>query len=249
MFTPADRSATRARLIARAEQDPNISGAALVGSAARGAEDEWSDIDVVLQLSADADEQDVVADWSARIDEAFGVADTLDVFAGGVRYRVFLLASSLQIDVSFWPYEQFRATESPFQLLFGDPAPPSTPTAPEIGHVVGMGWLYALHARSATARDRPWQAVMMLDELRGQLITLRCARHGLNPWHGREVDSLPADDLAELLDSRASAIDRASLDRSRASLLAQFLEEVRRVDPGRAQRLRPPFAELSAATG
>ena len=120
MFTSAERSRIRAELIADAESDPRISGAALVGSAARGAEDEWSDIDLLVKLDVDVDERAVVDSWTAAIDERYGIADTLDVFAAGARYRVFLLRSSLQIDVSFWPHDKFRATEPGFTLLFGE---------------------------------------------------------------------------------------------------------------------------------
>lgn len=34
--------------------------------------------------------------------------------------------------------------------------------------VIGIGWLYALHARSALARGKLWQAMIMLDDLRNQ---------------------------------------------------------------------------------
>ena len=102
MFSATERTAIRAELITLATEDPRIAGAALAGSAARGTEDAWSDIDLLLQLDSAADEPTVVDDWSDTIDTRFGVADTLDVFAVGVRYRVFLLRSSLQIDVSFW---------------------------------------------------------------------------------------------------------------------------------------------------
>lgn len=66
-------------------------GAAVVGSAARGAEDEWSDIDLVLQLARDADETAGVDRFTLWMDAEEGTADPLDVMAGGVRYRVFML--------------------------------------------------------------------------------------------------------------------------------------------------------------
>src|SRR3712207_1272242 len=195
VFSVAERSDIRRRLVERAESDSRIVGAALVGSAARDAEDRWSDIDLVLQLHPAADEPAVVADWTRAVDE-FGLADTLDVFSRGTRYRVFFLRSSLQIDVSFWPHDRFRATEPGFRVLFGTPAEPIEPPTPDVADTIGIGWLYAIHARSAVARGRLWQATMMLDELRNSLITLMCIRAGLNPWHGREVDRLPAENRA-----------------------------------------------------
>lgn len=234
-----------ASLVARAEADSRVIGSALVGSAARGAEDEWSDIDLALQLAPDVDEQSVVDEWTDFVGGLSGLADTLDVWAGTVRYRVFFLASSLQIDVSFWPHDQFRATEPGFRILFGTPNAPSEPTPPDLDRVIGMGWLYAIHARSAIARGRLWQATIMLDELRGSLIALMCARSELNPWHGRDVDRLPAGDLAALEASRPSHVSPGHLDLSRILLARQFLDEVARHDPERAARLRAPFAELA----
>ena len=48
MFTPEERERVRAALVERAHEDPRITGAALTGSAARGEEDRWSDVDVFL---------------------------------------------------------------------------------------------------------------------------------------------------------------------------------------------------------
>lgn len=246
MFSVAERAAIRAELISLAEDDPRITGAALVGSAARGTEDAWSDIDLVLQLDASAHEPSVVDDWTRAIDERFGVADTHDVFAVGVRYRVFLLDSSLQIDVSFWPHDLFRATEPGFLLLFGSAGSPTRPSPPNTDHAIGMGWLYALHARSAAARGRLWQAAGMVDELRNRVIELKCARSGLNAWHGRDVDALAPAELDQLVATRASTLTREDLDAARVALTEMLLQEVQRIDPARADRLEEAFRELGA---
>lgn len=110
-----------------------------------------------------------------------------------------------------------------------------------------MGWLYAIHARSAVARGRLWQAAGMLEELRSSLITLKCERIGLNSWHGRGVDQLPAADLDELHRSHPAQITAAALDTCRRYLTTRFLEEVERHDPERATRLTDPFRELGRA--
>ncbi|WP_022880684.1 nucleotidyltransferase domain-containing protein [Gryllotalpicola ginsengisoli] len=244
VFDPAERQAIRTALIDRAREDPAIAAAALVGSAARDAEDEWSDIDLVLQLAPDTDEATTVREWTGYLSTLSPVADTFDVFAVGVRYRVFLLESSLQIDLSFWPFEQFRATEAPFRLLFGTPATATEPAPPDPDRIIGMGWLYVLHARSAVARGTLWQATIMLDELRDTVVALMCIRNGLSYWHGRGVDRLPDGDLSQLESSRAAHVNRAELDSSRRQLTRLFLEEIRRVDDARAARLQAAFDEL-----
>ena len=48
VFTPEERTRLRDALVARARADERITGAALTGSASRGAEDRWSDIDLAL---------------------------------------------------------------------------------------------------------------------------------------------------------------------------------------------------------
>ncbi|GAA1968552.1 hypothetical protein [Microbacterium deminutum] len=81
----------------------------------------------------------------------------------------------------------------------------------------------------------------MLDELRNQIIALACARHGLNPWHGREVDRLPSAELAALADARASQVTAAALQNSQRQLIDLFLAEIELHDPSRAARLREPL--------
>ncbi len=244
MFAPADRSRFRDALVGYARDDADITGAALVGSAARGMEDVWSDIDLVLQLGPGVDEPAAVQRWTRWIDAAKGVSDTLDVWSGGVRYRVFLLRSSLQVDVSFWPHDQFRATEDGFQLLFGTANARTSPVDPDVDQTIGMGWLYALHARSALARGKLWQATIMLDELRNQIIALACVRHGLNPWHGREVDLLPPDALASLAGARPAELASPAIHNSMTQLINLFLTEIELRDPARATHLREPLTTL-----
>ena len=242
LFTPDDRTRLRDAMVAQAEANPQFSGAALVGSAARGAEDAWSDIDLVLQLAPAADEEQAVADWTAWMRAQAEVADTMDVFAGGgVRYRVYLLASSLQVDVSFWPHDEFRATEPGFRLLFGTPAEPTDPppAATDAEAAIGMGWLHALHARSSIARQRSWQAVQMLDELQRTTLQLAAARHGLNPWHAREVDRLPAEVLDAMAQARATGLETEELRRSLRALTVAFAHEIAHHDPRRAGVLEP----------
>ena len=248
MFTPTERTRLREVLIEAAHDDPEVVGAALVGSAAAGREDAWSDIDLVLQIARDADPDTVAARWTDRLYRE-GAADHLDVIAGGVLYRVFLLASSLQVDLSFWPEDEFRGTEPEFVLLFGTPRPSTSPQDPNVGLLVGMAWLYALHARSAIARSRTWQAVMMLDHLRDQLLALACVRFDLNPHHGREADRLPADLLAGLADARAASTSATDLARSHRGLLDLFAAEVGEHDAALASRLSSPLHELALLPG
>lgn len=245
MFSIADRERLREDLIATARTDEGVVGAALVGSAATGREDAWSDIDLMLQIRDGADPGAVAERWTADFYARHGAVHHLDVVAGGVLYRVFLLESSLQVDVSFWPHDQFRATEPGFKVVFGTPNPSTEPKAPDPAQMIGMGWLCALHARSAIERGRHWQAAMMLDRLRDELLALACVRHGLNHHHGREADRLPPEVLEALHHARAVSVDSAALIRSKRALLDCFAAEVALHDRALAGRLQPALDDLA----
>jgi len=52
-FTEDDRNQIRARLLERANEDRRVTSSALTGSASRGAEDRWSDIDLFFGVAAE----------------------------------------------------------------------------------------------------------------------------------------------------------------------------------------------------
>jgi hypothetical protein len=61
----------------------------------------------------------VVADWTDRMYQAHEAVHHVDVVHERILYRVFLLASTLQVDLAFWPAAEFSATGPTFRLLFG----------------------------------------------------------------------------------------------------------------------------------
>ena len=108
MFTPEERARLRSDLLERAASDHRISGAAITGSGAAGREDCWSDIDLAFGVAAGADLPAVLADWTKQMYDGHGAVHHLDVRAGSWLYRVFLLNSSLQVDLAFVPASEFR---------------------------------------------------------------------------------------------------------------------------------------------
>ncbi|WP_116947417.1 nucleotidyltransferase domain-containing protein [Jiangella endophytica] len=252
MFTRNERTALRDELVAAARADHRIAGAAVTGSAAGGAEDGWSDVDLAFGLADGADQAVVIGDWTAAMYERHGAVAHLDSPRGGTIYRVFLLASTLQVDIAFAPAAEFGAIAPTFRLLFGTAREVPAATPPEAGELVGMGWLYALHARSSIERGRGWQALYMINGLRDQVVALACLRHDLPAWQGRGVDGLPEAVTRPLLDALAGALDDATLRRAFAVATEALLAEARDVDPGLADRLTAPLRALtggSAAPG
>lgn len=244
VFTQPERAAVRDRLVAAAHEDDQVIAAALVGSAAADREDEWSDIDLALRLADRVEPADVVDAWTARLYEDHHAVHHVDLWSGRTLFRVFLLASSLQVDLSFWPSATFAASGPSFRLLFGEANEPTAQPSPTPDGLVGWGWLYALHARSSIARGRKLQALYMVDGLRDQVTALSCVRHSLPAHQGRGVDELPHEVTERLADTLVRGLDRPELSRAFGSAVRALLEETEHVDPSLATRLNGPAEEL-----
>jgi predicted nucleotidyltransferase len=241
VFSEADRDRVREHLVEAAHADPRIAAAAIVGSAAAGRADEWSDIDLVLRLTPGLAPADVLDAWTERLYDRHDAVSHFDLWSGPALYRVFLLASSLQVDISFWPFETFVARGA-FQLLFGEAD--GTPTETSSPDPVGLAWVYALHARTSIVRDRPLQALYWLNGLRDQIGTLACLRHGLPEKEGRGVDQLPAELKRQLADTIVRTLDPAELVRALTLLIDALITELSEIDGHTADRLEPVLLEL-----
>ncbi len=80
-LTPEQREGLRAALIARAQADVRITGAALTGSASVGRRDRWSDIDLAFGIADGTQLAEPLADWIAHMDLAHGAVHHLDTGA------------------------------------------------------------------------------------------------------------------------------------------------------------------------
>jgi hypothetical protein len=246
MYTPADRSALRDALVAQARADARITGAALTGSAAVGAEDEWSDIDLALGLAPTADQDTVLADWTSVMYAEYGAIHHTDMWSGPTIYRVFLLHSTLQVDIAFAPTESFGALGPTFQLVFGEGVEQPPRSTPKPVDLIGMGWLYALHARSSIARGKTWQAEYMISGVRDHVLMLMCLRHGVPHSQGRGLHLLPAATTAAVEPTLVRSLDTAELQRAFRASVDILLAEIAEVDPELAVRLTRTLRQLTA---
>ena len=244
MFTPIERSSLRDALIAQARADARITGAALTGSAAAGAEDEWSDIDLALGLAPDADQSLVLADWTALMYRDHGAVHHTDVWSRATVYRVFLLESTLQVDVAFAPAGEFGALGPTFQLVFGAAVEQPAWNTPAPVDLVGMAWLYALHARSSIARGKVWQAEYMISGVRDHVLMLMCLRHGVPHSQGRGLHLLPSATTATVEPTLVRSLESAELVRAFRASVDVLLGEVAFVDEELAVRLTAPLRAL-----
>lgn len=249
MFTVKDRDRLRRMLVSAAETDTRITGVALTGSAALGKEDRWSDIDLAFGIAADVPLGQVMDDWTRTMYDAHGAVHHVDMGAGPATYRTFLLANTLQVDLAFWATEEFGATAPSFKLLSGRANKRPVPTNPSAAHLIGMTWLYALHARSSIERDRPWQAEYMISGMRDHVLSLACLRYGVSTSQGRGVDHVPVEVTLPLMAALVTGLDRAELSRAFAVVSDALLDEARHVDVELAERLSRPLKMLSTGAG
>lgn len=245
MFTLDERQRVQDRLIAAGRDDDRIVSGALTGSAALDGEDRWSDIDLALSVSAEADRSVVIAGWTERMYSEHGAIEQLDVTVGSALYRVFLLPDLLQVDLSFWPEAEFGATGPKFRLLFGTAAQRQETPPPAAAELAGFAWLYAVHARRCIGRERWWQAELMISDARNQVLALACLRHGLPTAQGRGMDDLPLETTERAEEAIVRSLEPAELERALAALVDVLLLEIRWADSAMADRLASPLGQLA----
>jgi Nucleotidyltransferase domain len=245
VFTPEERERLREELIAAAKADERISGVAVTGSAARGAVDRWSDIDLAFGVADPAMLKEALADWTDRMRGERGAVHHFDVTRGSWVYRVFLLKSTLQVDLAFAPAADFGALSPTFRLVSGSSVdlPQAQPPATE--EVIGLGWLYALHSRSCIERGNVWQAEYMISAVRDQALALAALRHGLPASQGRGFDGLPNAVKSEFEGALVRSLDVDELRRAFGAATHCLLLEVGRSDRDLAASLEGPLNELS----
>ncbi|MGW8847319.1 nucleotidyltransferase domain-containing protein [Streptomyces xiamenensis] len=238
--TTEERRRVRELLLRRAEHDPDITAAALTGSAARGEEDAWSDIDLLLGVAAGVPVAGVVARWSTYLYGALGAVHHFDLRPGEAVYRAFLLPGGLEADLGFTPRDAFgRVGDGGFLALWGEPAAPRPGAGVDIAHLAGLGWHHLLHARIAIARARPWQAEHWIGAARGHVLTLAAYRLGLPSSYAKGADRLPPEITTPLLASLTPDLSDRSLTRALAAVRDALLTELHHHDPALAATLAP----------
>jgi hypothetical protein len=244
VYSPEDRERLRSEILAEASRDPRLTGGAVTGSAALDNEDRWSDIDLAFGVGDPALIGEVLADWTERMYQEHDAQHHMDVTAGAWTYRVFLLRSTLQVDLAFAPTAEFGARAPSFRLRFGTAAErPHTPP-PTAESLIGYAWLYALHARSSIARRKLWQAEYMVSAMRDQVLALACLRHGLPPREGRGLDRLPQEVTRPLESALVQRLEADELRRAFRGAVDGLVTEVRHVDRALGERLEPVLGEL-----
>jgi predicted nucleotidyltransferase len=225
VFAVEERDAVRDRLLEMAEADERVAAAAVVGSLSVGSGDQWSDLDLTFAVSDDVDVDEVLADWTKRLVAELDAVVLLDLPTGHTIYRVFVLPSSLQIDVSFTPAARFAPRGPRFRLLFGRAGEVSSPDPPDPRDLFGWAVVYARAARAYIARGRLWQAAHCIDGVRDRTLALACIRRNLESAHGRGYDDLPTDVLDPMRRTLVSSLEPVALLEALRTVVDALLRE------------------------
>jgi len=245
MFTPEERACLRSSLLELAHHDQRITGAAITGSAAASREDQWSDVDLAFGVNTAANLPSVLSDWTAHMYDQYRALHHFDMMSGAWTYRVFLLPNTLQVDLAFVADTEFRALAPTFRLMFGKANESRHASPPLPAAIIGLAWLYALHARTCIARRQPWQAEYMISGVRDNALALACIRHGLSSAHGRGFDLLPSAVTAQFQDSLVRQLDNDELSRAFRVVIHGLVHEISGVDQQLALRLKETLEALS----
>lgn len=242
MYTAAERESVRQRLLELARQDPAVTGAAIIGSAAGGEEDQWSDVDLVFAVtsvtSGTAGLDEALQRWKDLVYQEFQAIHDWDLPAGPSVYRVFLLESGLEVDIGFTPAELFGAKGPRWQTVFGETVRHPEPPAAGVPAMIGFGWHHVLRGRACIDRGKAWQAERWISGVRDQVIAMACAREGYVTNDAKGAHELPGDITKPLEAALVRDLSTAELRRAHEAATEAFLAETERHDPHLANRLR-----------
>lgn len=224
-YTVDERNRIQARLLEFAHTDSRIVAGALLGSLAKGAGDQWSDLDLSFGLAAGTDIDGVLVDWTAHMVREFNAAHLFDLPYLSSIYRVFMLPNNLQIDLSFTPESDFGAFGPKFHLLFGSAVERKRPPLPTPHHMFGLAVHHAVRARICIERERYWQAEYWIAAIREEALRLACHRLGLELSEARGYDKLPQELLAQAQATLVRVVERDELLRSLGAAVELLLHE------------------------
>ena len=245
MFTVEERDRVRDRIVRMSRADPHLVAGALVGSTAGGRGDRWSDLDLTFGLADGAVIDDVLADWTTRLATDFHAVPIFDLPHLSTTYRVFLLPSNLQVDLSFTPGNKFLGKGLKHDLLFGN-ALEKDPTKPASAEqTFGLAVVYLLHAHACIARARIWEAEYCISAARDQALSLACLNRSLRTTYGRGFDDLPPEILKTFTETLIGSPERAQLIQALGKCVDVLLQNSQDVS-GLAGRLGPQLRELKS---
>jgi hypothetical protein len=246
MFTVEGRKRILDRLVEMARSDSRIIAGAFIGSTATGV-DRWSDIDLTFGLGTEVTIQEILADWTTRLEHEFDAVPLFDLPFSSTIYRVFLFPGNLQVDLSFTPGTDFGALGPKFELIFGKASAIKQPPPSSAQHVFGLGVHHLVHAHICIERGRLWQAEYWISAARDQALALACLHRGLPSSYGRGFDDLPVEVLSPFVGALVGDLNKSGLLKALGVTIDEFLRNSQDVVDA-ASKLEPQLLKLKSAT-
>lgn len=240
-YTPEQRESVLATIVWQAEQDERVESCVLVGSGARGFADEFSDIDVCIVADDDTDVRSLADDWRKWTEASLSVAGyCLSVRAPDVLLHNFMLENYLEINMCILRMRDMHARGAHWRVLFdrtnsveqrmtrsweerGEPESAEQYCRERVAAI----WHYVLHAYVAAKRERYWQAISDVEEIRGQTIRLRGLRSAVDTKRNRDVDGMDAAFRSMLGETLVASPSRDGVISALKAAVRGFFCEVR----------------------
>jgi len=244
MFTAEERDRVREYLLGLAADDEAVAAAAITGSLATGAGDEWSDIDVAFAIRGELTA--AIERWTDGLYRDLAALHHWDLPFATTVYRVFLLPGCLEVDIAFTPEADFGPRGPSWRMVFGDAVEVPAPAPQRRDDLIGLAWHHVLHARACIERGKPWQAEYWVSGVRDHVLALACLRLGHATAYAKGADLLPRELTAPLESTLVRSLDESELRRALAAATAAFGAELERTDAALAARLLPTLDELAS---
>lgn len=227
MFTVRERERVRRALLELARADPEVMGAAHVGSYVDGGGDRWSDIDINLGIRG-GDLRPALERWTDWLYDGFSALHHWDLPAGAAIYRVFLLPGWLEVDLGFRPETDFGPKGPHWDTVFGETIPATALPVSSLDDVLGHAWHHVRLARVCIERGRAWQAVHWINGARDQVIALAATRLGLPAFYSKGAHLLPEEIIDSLSPTLVTGLGDSELRRALGGVNAALAAEASR---------------------
>jgi len=243
LFTEVERLAALEILLGAMRKDERLAGVLLVGSAAEGFDDRFSDIDLTVVVDDQFPVPILFAAWKNRIAELLPVVSTFEVhYADNMVLAGFLLDNFLELDIGFLGFTDLFAKRGRWKVAFDRTGQiddimlaswnnrTETSLETEYHHLLDSIWHYITHVTISLARGHKWRALHYLETVRTKVIELACIRRGFDPHHFRPVHQLPSYFLDELQETLLVDMADEEIYRALEKLTALFFTECHAID-------------------
>ena len=242
-FTEEERHENLNDLLAALGQDERLAGVILVGSAAEGFDDQYSDIDLSVVVAGEYEVATLFNDWKSRITALFPVLSVFEVNYSENKYLAgFLLANFLELDIGFLSFKDLYAKRLRWKIAFDRSGQieeimrsswenrEAADRETEYSRRLDSIWHYITHTALSIARGHRWRAMHYLDVVRMRAIELACIRRDLDPHHFRPVHLLPPDFLDQLQGTLPRSAEETEIFRALRASSALFFSECSAID-------------------